>query len=420
MPVCLSIKSLPAWKKKSGMASVDVRHLYTIHGGSMTPWICEGDSIEVESLSASHYEKGDVILYQDEKGNLLCHRLVSTSSVPGKACFFQADASPGIQAPVSRNRILGKVIAVWKTNRRLSLEKGWFAFLGRLYFVLSPVLRWIRPAAKAARSLARRIRDWRVHGVRLFTRIFHGPPSWMVLLLSPRELTKFAFFYWPKKIQTLISMPSGLDSLEEQVYEQFLKSKREILVLCSGSGRESLELAGRGHQVLGVEMVPELVKHARRQALERHLPADFLCQTLNRMSLGNRRFDAAVFFEWVYEQIPGRRQRQSILKRIASHLRPGGVVVFQVHSLQLNQREKRLYPLKRCFAACLLGNLEFELGDRSSRGAGFYHAFQNLETVEAELKEAGLTVFKEGFFDEDGVLCYLAARLDEEGCQHSL
>jgi 2-polyprenyl-3-methyl-5-hydroxy-6-metoxy-1,4-benzoquinol methylase len=96
---------------------------------------------------------------------------------------------------------------------------------------------------------------------------------------------------------------------------------KSVLDAGCGMGRVAVELAGRGMDVVGVDLDDDLLAYARRQAPEmRWEHADLATMQLDR------RFDVVA--------MPGnvmifceRSDRRSIIERVAAHLEPGGHLV---------------------------------------------------------------------------------------------
>lgn len=87
---------------------------------------------------------------------------------------------------------------------------------------------------------------------------------------------------WYKKIWTLnIQNQSWVEDTKKQV--DFLIEKLEmkggekILDLACGFGRHSLEFARRGYDVTGVDITPEYIEFAKKQAKAETLNARFIC-----------------------------------------------------------------------------------------------------------------------------------------------
>ena len=103
---------------------------------------------------------------------------------------------------------------------------------------------------------------------------------------------------------------------------------RSVLDGGCGTGRVAIELARRGHEVVGVDADPGMLSAARAKAQD----VEWVLADLSDFDLpdadgtGPRRFDAAVLAGNVMIfVVPGTEG--AVLKRLAAHLRPGGLVV---------------------------------------------------------------------------------------------
>lgn len=68
-----------------------------------------------------------------------------------------------------------------------------------------------------------------------------------------------------------------------------------VVDLGCGTGEQALMLAARGHEVLGIDAVPEAIERARRKAEERGIDAQFIAGDLFEvLPLLGRSFDSAV------------------------------------------------------------------------------------------------------------------------------
>ena len=94
---------------------------------------------------------------------------------------------------------------------------------------------------------------------------------------------------WYKKIWTLdIKNQSWVEDTKRQVdflIEKLkLKGIERILDLACGFGRHSLEPARRGYDVTGVDITPEYIEYATKQAQIEKLNASFICSDIRDVS----------------------------------------------------------------------------------------------------------------------------------------
>ena len=104
---------------------------------------------------------------------------------------------------------------------------------------------------------------------------------------------------------------------------------RTILSLGCGTGNHDLPLALRGFRVTGVDRSSGMLARYREKAVAAGLPLDVRRGDLRSARLG-RRFDAVIsMFAVIGYQVTDRDLARA-LATCAAHLRPGGVLVFDV------------------------------------------------------------------------------------------
>ncbi|WP_456408249.1 S24/S26 family peptidase [Thiolapillus sp.] len=85
----------------------------------MTP-ILE-DSQHVPVKQSKLYLPGDILVFQDQFGQVLAHRLLGCFLRQGKICFLtQADNAPGVDAGIYKRQIIGKVQQAVAPVKRLT------------------------------------------------------------------------------------------------------------------------------------------------------------------------------------------------------------------------------------------------------------------------------------------------------------
>jgi len=92
---------------------------FSTAGASMFPFIRWDEQILVKRVPPEKLNIGDIILFQSEKGDKICHRLARIESRDGLLWFqTKGERSKFYDPPVSQQAILGKVIAI-KRRRHL-------------------------------------------------------------------------------------------------------------------------------------------------------------------------------------------------------------------------------------------------------------------------------------------------------------
>jgi SAM-dependent methyltransferase len=120
--------------------------------------------------------------------------------------------------------------------------------------------------------------------------------------------------------------------LLEDIFRTAARPVRSVLDLGCGTGRHSVELAGRGYDLVGVDRSPAMLERARARAqastaLE-HQP-EFVEGDVRDLSLA-KRFDAVLcMFAVLGYQIEAEGLRAT-LAGVRRHLEPGGLFIFDV------------------------------------------------------------------------------------------
>jgi SAM-dependent methyltransferase len=97
-----------------------------------------------------------------------------------------------------------------------------------------------------------------------------------------------------------------------------------VLELGAGSGRVSLDLAARGHDVVALDVDPRLVDACAVRARERDLRVEAVCADARTFAL-DRRFALVVAPMQVVQLLEDADGRDAMLARVLDHLVPGGL-----------------------------------------------------------------------------------------------
>jgi citrate lyase subunit beta / citryl-CoA lyase len=100
-----------------------------------------------------------------------------------------------------------------------------------------------------------------------------------------------------------------------------------VLCLADGEGRNSVWLAGQGHEVTALDVARVGLDKAQRLASERGVPLHTVCADVTRHPLGEAAWDAIVSI-FLHLPAPARR---ALHRRCIAALRPGGCLVFEAY-----------------------------------------------------------------------------------------
>lgn len=185
----------------------------------------------------------------------------------------------------------------------------------------------------------------------------------------------------------------ALESWEEEVLARHGIQSGRILVLGAGVGRESVALAKRGLQVVGLDISREALQvavHAADRAGAKALfvQADFLHLPFTAASV---RY--VLLSGIMYSAIPGRRQRQVWLRSLRAHLQDNGLVLlnFLIERWSATRSRRIIEAVNRVLAALPGANAAYQQGDTCAQ-SHFLHVFRNEAEIREELREAGVNV----------------------------
>jgi signal peptidase len=96
----------------------------------MYPAIRDGEAVRVEPIGSHEIRRGDILLYQSERG-VTAHRVVGVKEDDGGRVFtLRGDALAMCDAPVRAEQVLGRLVAVERKGREVRLV-GRRAGIGR-------------------------------------------------------------------------------------------------------------------------------------------------------------------------------------------------------------------------------------------------------------------------------------------------
>jgi ubiquinone/menaquinone biosynthesis C-methylase UbiE len=120
-------------------------------------------------------------------------------------------------------------------------------------------------------------------------------------------------------------------------YSDILKregvSPRTAVDLACGTGSVALLLAGKGMDVIGVDMSEDMLTVAQQKACELENPPRFICQRLEKLHLP-RGVDLAVCALDSLDYITDPADCEEAIRRIYRVLNPGGTFIFDVNTPQ--------------------------------------------------------------------------------------
>lgn len=141
------------------------------------------------------------------------------------------------------------------------------------------------------------------------------------------DVTKRDIAYWWRVQAEDDPQHRSAQQLKAQIdaVERFLvlEPRSRVLDLGCGGGRQTLELARRGHRVLGVDSADGALSQARQAARGERLNAHFLKNDLRQIPY-RAEFDAVISLFASFGYLPSERDDLKALESIQRALKPGG------------------------------------------------------------------------------------------------
>jgi Peptidase S24-like len=125
-----------------------------VRGRSMHPAIRDGEVVWIAPVMGEGLRVGQVVLFRGTNGRPIIHRIVSRQQAGGGWRFLIASDYASVPGEwVSAAQILGRVVALERTGRRIALD----GLTGRVWGWAWGLLRPLRPVLGRLRAWANRL-----------------------------------------------------------------------------------------------------------------------------------------------------------------------------------------------------------------------------------------------------------------------
>ena len=116
-----------------------------------------------------------------------------------------------------------------------------------------------------------------------------------------------------------------------------LSKGARVLDLCCGVGRHSLEFAGRGFEVTGVDRTATYLGEARTRAADEGLEVEFIQDDM-RTFVRPQAFDAAINYFTSFGYFESEAEERQVLSNVYRSLKSGGVLLMEMMSKEILAR----------------------------------------------------------------------------------
>lgn len=133
----------------------------------------------------------------------------------------------------------------------------------------------------------------------------------------------------------------GKDPIPFLVAHAELLPKGKVLDIAMGEGRNGVYLAGKGFQVVGVDISPKGLEKAQKLAAEKHVTIETRAVDLEQYQLEQDTYDVILCSYYL---------QRNLLPQIKAALKSGGMVVIETYNvdyLKYNPRFRREWALER-------------------------------------------------------------------------
>lgn len=374
---------------------------FQAHGRSMHPFIRDEDFLIVKPTKISDIRVGDVVLFQVSMSRLSVHRVVKINSSSDEIMLMvRGDLSTVPDQAVSSETYLGRVISIERDGKVISLDSSSIKLLSFLIAKM-PFLPVIWKRFDKFLHPQERMKGGQYIPYVAKTKFFiKGTEGLLSGVREKFDSAEEVIFHSERA-------SDGLDEWEEEIVNKYMLQKGSLLNIGCGAGREAIALAKRGFKIVGIDIAPQMIKEAIRNAQAEGLDVTFEEKDITKTCYPAQSFNYILFSQGVYSNIPTRKLRIETLKKIRRPLKPDGLLFFTVE-----YKERRIFTLLtivdfiRKLAKPFLRNLlKSEPGDVLIGSASpasnlekvyFCHLFKDSREVKKEIFEAGFNVIEEG------------------------
>lgn len=125
----------------------------------------------------------------------------------------------------------------------------------------------------------------------------------------------------------------GLWNSEKIIFEKYIKKEDKILDIGCGAGRTTINLFKNGYKnIIGLDLSTNLINYAKSYSQENKLDINFVNGDATKLEYDNNTFDAVIFSFNGMQCIPGKKNRDNVLKEVYRVLKPNGVYIFTAHN----------------------------------------------------------------------------------------
>jgi SAM-dependent methyltransferase len=135
---------------------------------------------------------------------------------------------------------------------------------------------------------------------------------------------------WGPQMFTPQKIADAVEEIDKVIKLLNIQPGSNILDLCCGIGRHSLELARRGYQVTGVDRTRGYLDRAKKQAKEESLDIEFVQRDM-RSFMRPGAFDITISMFTSFSYFDDPQEDKRVVKNVFDSLKTGGRFIIQMH-----------------------------------------------------------------------------------------
>jgi len=125
----------------------------------------------------------------------------------------------------------------------------------------------------------------------------------------------------------------GLWQSEKIIFEKYISKNAKILDLGCGAGRTTINMFKNGYNdIVGLDISDKFIEFAKEYCLKNSLKIRFINGDATKLSFDDEKFDVVIFSYNGLMCIPGKSNRDSVLKEVYRVLKPNGLFIFTAHN----------------------------------------------------------------------------------------